>query len=208
MRKPNISRWYLLGIAAILAVAGLVLSIGTATARYRASWEKGLLFEPRGSAMPVLGVMEEYGFDPEAEISWKVEPNQDAATLEFALGNLNGDLLPREETLRFRIRIIGSLSAWEEQAGARLILRDGTLREDGTIWETAAKVTPIQKGTALYRSFGDGWVFEFLDEQGTECTWTLPGGDYSTAAFSITLEGSGTSDVSLLQLQIISEVAG
>ena len=66
-------------------------------------------------------------------------------------------------------------------------------------------MTPINPESPLYDIFGDGWVFSFRNEDGTERSWTLEGGKESVLEMTLTLEGAALTDPSLLQLQITAD---
>lgn len=67
-----------------------------------------------------------------------------------------------------------------------------------------AQAVYITKGSPMYTTFGEGWVFHFIDEEGEELRWTLEGGELSYIEMHLTMESSITVDTSLLQLQIDS----
>ena len=220
-RKQNISRWYLLGLAAILTVGCLMVSVGTTLARFRVDNEKNILFEPKTPVAPALGTMDEEGvFDPEGTIAWveqtiTITPEEGGAasgtqtkkvySLDFTVSNYISEGKYQEENLTVRIRLVGSLDAWNETTPGTVVLTDGVTLEDGTQREFTATVTGIPENTALYHSFGVGWVFQFVDENGQELTWTLEGGRLSCQKLNITMDADGLGGTSLLQLQIVGE---
>lgn len=71
--------------------------------------------------------------------------------------------------------------------------------------EYTAVVSRVAAGTALYHTYGDGWLFRFLDEEGRELTWDLAGGQFSCMTVDLILEGSDPATTTLLQLQIIGD---
>lgn len=68
-----------------------------------------------------------------------------------------------------------------------------------------AQAVYITKGSPMYTTFGEGWVFHFMDEEGEELHWTLEGGELSYIEMHLTMESSIPLDTSLLQLQIDSK---
>lgn len=220
-RKQNISRWYLLGLAAILTVGCMMVSVGTTLARYRVDNEKTILFEPKTPVAVALGTVDGEGnFDPAGTIAWTeqtitITPEEgDSSTesqtkkvyaLNFAVANYISEGKFQEKDLTVRIRLVGSLDAWNETTPGTVVLTDGVTLEDGTQREFTATVTGIPENTALYHSFGVGWVFQFVDENGQELTWTLEGGKLSCQSLNITMDAAGLSGTSLLQLQIVGE---
>lgn len=221
-RKLNISRWYALGLAALLLAGCMVLAVGTSLARYRYETQKKLLFEPRAPiAVMVTKLTETAALDTETAVGW--EKQEDGKLLlNFAVTNVvsieDGEMTCQEQDLEFRVRLVGSLKAWTEDQAEdvteEVVLTDGTLLQTTTgSPETAqekefvAEVMRIPENTSLYHSFGDGWVFRFLDDEGQELTWELEGGVLSCVELDITIDASAVSDTSLLQLQIIAETA-
>lgn len=68
-----------------------------------------------------------------------------------------------------------------------------------------AQAVYISKESPMYTTFGEGWVFRFMDEEGKELRWTLEGGELSYIQMHLTMESSIPVDTSLLQLQIDSK---
>lgn len=198
-RKFNSSRWYALGLAVILMAGCMMLSIGRAFARYRLDSEVDIRFTNRMAVR--LGTMVEDAFVPDAAPEWTEIwlPDGSAAVLDFAIYN---DPEYGEDAM-VRIRLVGSLNAWNPTGNPIMTITDGTLLEDGTKQTWTATAEPIGTDTALYHTFGSGWVFRFLDENGQELTWDLNIGDWKQ--MQIILGGTAVRDTNLLQLQISSE---
>lgn len=216
-RKQNISRWYALGLAALLVAGCLILSIGTTLARYRSDTEKAILFEPRAPiTVTVSKPSETLALDTESAIGWEKQTDG-SMLLNFVVSNAITDAKSektyQEESIEVRVRLVGSLAAWSESETAKVILTDGTLLKSDSQTaepqekEFTAEVMRIPEKTALYYSFGDGWVFRFLDEEGEELTWILEGGQLSCVEMNITIDSAALTGTSLLQLQIIGEIA-
>ena len=228
--KSNISRWYSLGLGALLVAGCLMLGIGTTFARYRTDAQTGILFEPRVPITVTLGRMngENNEFDSTAPIGWEMQPD----------GSMRMNLVvstpeQQDKPLDFRVRFLGSLHAWSGKPTdestetttattdatteetfpldmtpqATVILTDGTRLEDDTEQVWTAEVMRIPPNSALYHSFGEGWVFRFLDEEGEELTWTLENGQLSCVELNITISGDAFTGTSLLQLQVVAEHA-
>lgn len=215
-RKLNSSRWYALGLAVVLAAGCMLLSVGTAFARYRLDSERLIPFVSRIPVQVALGILDEGGvFDPAGEIAWTEEVltegegdearTRDVYRLTFAISNYQDLVAYDSEDMLVRVRLLGSLDAYSGTSGGTVVLTDGTLLEDGTERQVTATVTPIGEDTALYYAFGKGWVFQFLDEYGRELTWQLEGGKLSCRQLRITLDASAVSGASLLQLQVSGE---
>lgn len=213
-RKQNISRWYLLGLTVILIAGALLISVGTTLARYRVDQEKNIQFTPRTPAAVALGTMTGEDFTPNGTIAWVKQAVEDGTqtktvyTLDFAVSNyLVEDEAPGydDEDLVVRVRMIGTLNAWDPSVGGTVVLKDGVVLDDGSERTFTATVTEIPEDTPLYHAFGVGWIFQFLDADGKEMEWTLKGGELSCVALNITMDASALTDTSLLQLQISGE---
>lgn len=232
-RKRNISQWYALGITALLMAGCMLLAVGSTLARYRTDSQQGILFEPREPVKVTLGKMilneetQQQEFDSTASIGWVTQADG-SALLNFVVSNQE----QQEEPLEVRVRLLGSLHAWsgEESAtlgggettetttaatadtteppvpGGNIILTDCTPVEEGEEQPAyGAYVMRIPENSALYHSFGDGWVFRFLNDEGEELTWTLEEGKLSCVELNLTITGDALAGTSLFQLQIVAE---
>lgn len=207
-RKQNSSRWYVLGLALILAAGSLMAAVGTTFARYRLDSERLISFVNRTPAQVVLGTAENGVFDPQGQFGWQesVAADRKVYQMTFAVSNYN-DIAPDEgEDLMVSVRLVGTLDAWNGSSGGTVVLKDGTVLEDGTERQVLATVTAIPEDTALYHAFGKGWVFQFLDEYGRELTWHLQGGKESCQELQIILDAAAVNGPSLLQLQVAAEL--
>ena len=224
-RKPNISRFYALAAGALLVAGCLALGVGTTLARYRTDAQASVIFEPRVPVSVTLGRMngETGEFDPTAPIGWEMQ-NDGSMKMNFVVSNQEN----QEEPLEVRIRLLGSLHAWSGEPHdpnattettketteetlpqvlkpeATVTLWDGALdKEEKPILHTA-QVMRIPENSALYHSFGEGWVFRFLDENGAELTWILENGQLSCVEMDLSISGQALAGTSLLQLQIVA----
>lgn len=225
-RKPNISRWYALGLAVVLVMGCLVMSVGVTWARYRTETNQSIFYQARKPLTVYLGKMEAADdggtvFNPAAQQSWEMMDG--SLQLDFAVAN--GTSLESFETddQRFHIRMLGSLGAWsgDETAAIHLVVPSQTETAEDTNEEANEETTEetqsspepsllkattvrIEPNTQLWNTFGDGWVFCFLDPgTGEELVWTLEGGALSCLDLAIAIEGGTLTDTSLLQLQIL-----
>lgn len=211
-RKQNISRWYALGLAGVLTAGCMMLSVGTAYARYRLDSEKMISFINKTPAQVSLGTVADGEYDPYGTIGWREVlltegEGAEAVTrrvyrLELALSNYLDLEGYDKENIQTRIRLVGSQEVWKSGSAGTVVLTDGTLNADGTPRQVAATITPIQKDTSLYYNFGMGWEFRFLDEFGQELTWHLEGGQLSWIPLQITMDAAGLEGTGLLQLQV------
>ena len=223
-RKQNMSRWYTLGLAVMLAVGCLVMSVGVSWARYRTETDRLILFQPRAPLHIRLGTMipgenETTVFAPTDQAVWISYKDRTQLDAVVANGSAADDFEAR--TQKFHVRLVGTIGTWsgDETAAIRILKPGATVEEPAepeqpteqteqtrpaqSPWAEAT-VVRIQPETALYHSFGDGWVFCFVDEiSGRELTWTLEGGQLSCQELCIVIDNGTLTDTSLLQLQIV-----
>lgn len=214
-RKLNISRWSILGLAAILMAGCMMLSVGTAYARYRLDSERLIQFVNKEPAQPAIGIGLDGDFDPYAAIGWQEEvltemvdgvpQTRKVYRLDFTITNYLDTVGYDSEDMRVRVRLIGSQDAWKSGAPGSVVLTDGSLLEDGSLRQRTAVVEAIQEGTKLHHDFGMGWVFRFQDDYGRELSWDLEGGQLSCIPIQITVDASVINGTSLLQLQVEAE---
>jgi len=222
-RKPNMIRWYSLGLAGLLCVSLLVIMTGTTFARYRDEKKRDIYFTPGVPDQIHIGtvsvvtkendteenpneatVVTGEALSPESHLNW--ERKEDQVQLEFSVGNGLSDLNCSANDQVIRLRMIGSLGLWSGTQVPTLYLELPPEVEDGQGIRVAATVRPIVKESALHFEYGDGWVFTFLDEYGEELQWELAGEELSYVNFTITIDGEITENLTLLQPYVISEV--
>ena len=132
----------------MLCVVGtLILTIGVAQARFRENWTETLPFQPEGEENLIL----------RQDGDW-VE-DQNVQELTFSLENADTEAATGE------IYVLVS-EGIENPDKLELVLTAQGIRY-------TAQAQPIVQGSVLHKSFGDGWVYRFLDERGQEKTWTL-----------------------------------
>ena len=209
-RKQNISRWYMLGLAAILTAGCMLVSVGTAYARYRLDSERLIFFSSKTPVQVALGVgmnenfehTDQFGWEPVrlTESEGETTTTREVYQMTFTMSNYQDLVGYDSEDILVRVRLVASQEAWN--GNGTLVLSDGVLLEDGTPRQVPATVTPIGEDTKLYHTFGMGWVFQFLDEYGRELTWTLKGGELSCVELQLTMDAAAVTGTSLLQLQV------
>lgn len=221
-RKMNISPWYAMGLAVLLAVACLVGATGVSLARYRAEREASVQFKARIPERIYLGKIvcaegETVGtFDATARGTWEIVDGQTQLDFAVANGISSGDYAQDDQQVY--IRLVGSLGIGNigDTVKVKLLvarqteLADEEAAEDETQPETAAVqydtfeavAVRIDPESPMYTTFGDGWVFSFPDQQGEEMSWTLEGGEQSCIGMRLVLEGADLTEASLLQLQV------
>lgn len=207
--KQNISRWYALGLAAVLTAACLVLATGTVWARYRAVYDDTLTFQTRAPVTLRLGRTdpETNGFTAGDPGPWVVEDG--GLRLDFAVSNGTDPERFEAEDQTFRIRLVTSLGMDAETVAIRLSDPAENAGEETEAGEQGYTAQPVRitESSPLYQSFGDGWVYRFQNEAGQELAWTLEGGVFSCVELElriVSLDG-GQIDTSLMQLQLIGE---
>ena len=193
-RKSHISPWVTL-LLAVVIIGCILAATGVSYARYREkeTWDRE--FSVRENGTVLLGIVRDGVFTQE-ESAWQSTPS--GMQLQFAVSNGKDTSAYQSMDQKIRLRVIGSLGAWSEDSQARLVLTAGQQTY-------TAEVTRIQEGSALHKTFGDGWIFTFPDAKGDEACWTLPGDTFSYKQMYLSLEGTAMTDTSLLQLQVIGE---
>ena len=83
----------------------------------------------------------------------------------------------------------------------------GHLTLPGEETQITATITPITEGTALYHTHGGGWIYTFLDEEGEELSWTLPGGELSHVSLTVTMNAPPET-LSLIQPMVTGKTIG
>lgn len=218
-RKWNKKPWYSLGLALLLCAAALVTATGTALARYRAERDQFLTFEVRSPAQISLGVMQtvtaEDGttsevFDPKGALTWETETEDERFFLKLAIANGLSETTFSAKKQNVRLRLIASAGIAEETT---ITLRIPPQTAEEQPREIQAVVTPIEEGTSLYVSHGLGYIYTFheqeeeSEEPGEEVTWQLPGGSFACIPLIIVMEGALPEHISLLQPQVVAELA-
>lgn len=123
----------------------------------------------------------------------------------FTVANGRSENDHADEDQKALVRFVGSPDVWDgrQTIGLKLILPPEKEGEKNV--EIPAEVSRIGKDTALYRAFGDGWVFSFYDEWEQEYSWDLEGGKLSYATVTVELDDAGLGDLSLLQLLVTGD---
>lgn len=227
--KKNSSLLQIFVLVLFLCFGILVASVGTAFGRYKSSSEGTVIFKMREPAKIYLGRVSVADnietFSPlnaDEELLWNVDVNK--ATLEIAVSNgIPSDYENRigaefpEEDLKVKIRLISDLGL---TAGTEKNDKDESVpfpaevkikvTQEGINGESAEKTAAaerILKGSSLFYTNGDGWVYSFLDD-GKEIFWDLRGGELSYIKLTIEVDISGIDAKALkLEPEIIVERA-
>lgn len=211
-QKPNRKIWRLLGLTMLLSLALLISATGTAFARYRAEREQTVKFEVRIPDQVFLGTVRtdtkddgqlEEVFEPVSQLVWKTENG--VTQLEFAVANGTDWINCSVRDQKVRLRMIGTLGIWMGSGTPKLSMVLPPEKEGEEEFVVEATVVPLVEGTALYHTYGEGWIYTFLDEKGEELFWELPGEQLSYEVLTVTINGDVPGDLSLLQPYVIAE---
>ena len=159
-RKPNIVRWYSLGLAVLLAVGCLVSATGIALARYQVQFEETIEITPRPLTYFYLGNVVEtkvkesedveevtvQTFVPATNNSWQTVNG--ISTTSFAVSNSQtADKFPKEDQY-MQLRMVGSLGLWADGTPmtVTLTLPAEAMPEDSTV-ELLAEETQVPTET-------------------------------------------------------------
>lgn len=193
-----------MGLAALVLLACLITAFGISFARYRADYSQSVNFLAQKPGQICLGTMattdepNRLVFDHQSVGSW--EQVNDSLQLDLTVANGTSDQDYTRQDQSFTFQLVGGLGIWD---GTQVV--DITLRVyrpepmQDQYDEYPATATQIQKGSPLYQTYGDGWVFSFPDEAGQERTWALEGTAFSTVDMTVILEGNELTQPSLLQ---------
>lgn len=198
-RKSHVTRRCAMGLLPLLLIGCLFLAVGTTWARYRTQIPGSAIFQAKDAPQVYLwgGVTADGSFSP-MPASWT--KTGDTATLDFCISNgASVDSFSEAYTV-VTVRLVGSLGLG---AGENLAVQVTSSVLDAPCMATVA---PIEKGSSLYREFGDGWLYRFLDADGNELKWELAGGELSVVDVHLTFTEQADTpiDTSLLQLQVAS----
>lgn len=207
-RKMNMFPW-LAGLAAGLTALSLIVGVGHSYARYKESRSESIFYTPGQPAQIYLGQMVagEEGkilFDSRVQSDW--ETLEGKHQLSFAVANGPSQEDFAQQNQQVQIRLAGTLGVWDGQQTVNMTMAvSQQIAEEQTLQTTEylGQASRIQPESPLYSTFGDGWVFTFVDEEGQEGQWLLDGGTLTNLQITITIEGVGLTDPSLLQLTAI-----
>ncbi len=191
----------LLKILLLLLIACTVLAVGVTYGRYQSSIISASFnvtavsadsFSIFGGALDPEKMTEAW---PELDEGWSM--NDLGAELRFFVSNGDSVESYSQRSRNYSIKIVsGSL----EQLNVNLSYID----ENGNLMELPANPEKINKGSQLYDSFGDGWVYTFLDTNEEEVEFVLEGEKFSYRNF--TLNVWGESDPSLLNVIVTGNI--
>lgn len=179
-------------LALILGAGLLTVSVGTTYARYRDEQQGTATFLVREPAEMLLGTVVDGEFSSTVTPEWTV--TNGVASLQLAVANGSS------EARIIRLYMIGSLGISKDgntpQVAVTYFPQDGS----GEVKNVTAYATSIEKNTALYHTYGEGWKYGFyeLTTDGTwkELTWEVPG-DMNYVTMTVTTNVGNNDSVSL-----------
>ena len=215
-RNKKHSQWYSLGLGVLLCIAVLAASTGTAYARYRSERTETVEFAVReqepdqivlGTELHTLTSAEATEELPAGTVVLQAQEPQwetvnGVSRLSLVIGNGTSEYQYSQQDQQVQVRLLGTLGVWDGEKPAEMYL---TIEETENTEKMLAAAIRIEKGTALYNTFGDGWVFTFRGEEG-ELSWELPGGKFSTIKLTITTEGGAFETAAGLWPQVTAKV--
>ena len=210
--KSNKRLWYAAGMALLLGMAFLVVSTGTAYARYRTEYKEQISFEVLERQVVTMGTVKTETqadgttkeiFVPSDTLQWQT--TGDFSEMTFAIANGTSETEFSSNDQQVTVRILGSLGLWNGTEVAKLYLHLPS-EEEGSEEKLQAKVEKIAAGTPLSYTHGDGWIYSFQNSDTEELSWTLPGGEFSYITLKISKEASASHEPATLRPQVIAEV--
>ena len=182
----------------------LVLATGTTFARYQAERQESLAFQVTEPQLLFLGTIKEDVFVPTDRLEWVVE--DEVATLTFAVANGSAEQGVSTRDQAIQLRMLGSLGIGEEGKTPSLTATFQT--PDGKKQSIKGKAASIKSGSAMYHSYGAGWVYSFYESttEGTqEVSLELPGGELNYIIITVKVKSNLPENVNLLQPLVSAE---
>lgn len=188
----------LLKILLLLLIVCSVIAAGVTYGRYQSSIAAASFNVTSVSADSfgiyggVLSAENAQGVWPSLDSGWTMKDG--SATLQFFV--TNGSSLEKfsQRDRTYSVKIV---------SGAPEHMLDVTLSyidEDGDAMELPANPERIAEGSDLYKTYGEGWTYSFLDMSAQEVKFLLEGNKFSYRNF--TLNVSGEADPSLISIVV------
>ena len=178
----------------------LLLAVGVTYARYQ--WEidrKSYVFSPAAPDQIQLhggGVSQQWldgGNLPAISDAW--EQTNEGVKLDFSVTNGSIDDFAQRDQM-YVLQLSAGLGILDpENLTVTLSWQD----EANQTCTAQAKAVPIEKGSFLYDTYGEGWVYLFYSGE-EELTFTLKGGSLQYRNYTITVLGDVAP--TLLELQV------
>ena len=184
----------------------LMVSSGITFARYRHEHREGVAFQVREPGNILIGTMKDGIFTSADQLEWIVKG--DVASLQFAVANgtSEDDFYAGDQAIR--LRMIGSLGILKDGEPSDLSVTFVPQRGNEEQKTINAIVSPIMEGTALYHSYGAGWLYTFYESTAEgirELTWELSGDNWSCITLTVKIQGKLPEGLSLLQPLVSAE---
>ena len=198
MGRIKMDRAHRLAVPLILLalILCLALLVGTAWARYRYRETTDLLFTQKTASQVYLwgGIQSDGSFSAMPADFTTVENGQE---LSFLISNGQSRADFSQHTQQAQVRLFCSLGLGDS----------GNLSAVLTVDETDynAVAVKIDTGSPMYASFGEGWAYCFVDEDGNELLWELEGGQLSVTQMKLTIHAAPGLDPSALRLTVSAE---
>jgi hypothetical protein len=187
-----------IGLLVTVLLLTATMAVGTGFARFQAEESQPLVFIPSAPGTVYLGAVAtpDEGsvpvFDHQRVNQW--ERVEGGLQLPFTVANGISAQSYTKQSQRFTVQLIGSLGLGDPLPKVEL-----QVTEQGSRQTYQGIPTGIAKGSALYQTYGEGWVFQFYDEAGEKCAWLLSGECFSTVEMTLKLTGGELTELCLLQ---------
>ena len=202
-RKSNTVFRYRLSLAAILFATCLLLLVGSTWARYKTDITQSAAYAVKDAATVQLWSVTASGSLSTRALSW-TNTEDGGKSLVFGISNGDTDSYA-SETQRVHVRLCASVGVgYSSDMVVELYASEPDTGETVVYTATAKQ---IQENSPLYDTFGEGWVFDFQDEDGEEPNWTLKGGQFSAVIAEIVITGMEGGEPALLQLQVEGDIS-
>lgn len=192
MGQKKLDRPHILAVplTAMLLLGCVCLLIGSAWARYRYQQTTDLLFAPKtASQVYLFGTQKNGSLTP---ISESFTETANGQKLDFVVSNGESKTQFSLEDQYVQVRLHASLSLGNgDNLSAVLTVGNTTY---------TAVMRQLDAESPICESFGEGWVYCFLDANGQELRWHLEGGKLSTVKMTLHVDAQTGLDSSLLHL--------
>ena len=183
----------------------IVLMTGVTFARYRQEFAPvSYTFQADSNDMIVLGGVVtqtwlESGQWPPVAQGWTTAG--ESALLEFSVSNgTPADGYARRDQI-YTVQLIAGLGIGAPENLTVTLLYE----EDAQPVQLTGVAEPIQEGSLIYKSCGDGWVYRFCDAAGNEIQFELSGGALRYQNYLLAV--AGDVDPVLTKLQVTGSYA-
>lgn len=198
MGRMKLDRPHRLALLAtvLLVLISISILVGTAWARYRYREATDMLFAPKTAPQVyLLGVPDGNGVY--TSMPEDLTQGQNGQTLTFLVANGKTTDAFSADDQYAQVRLYGSLGLG---AGENL---SAVLTVDGTDYTAVPRKVDVD--SPIHATFGEGWVYCFVDGSGNELRWLLAGGQHSTKQMQLTVNTQAGLDTSLLRLMVTSQ---